>query len=300
MEIRAKTPFKFRLPEFLLIALTLASGVMLSFSSGSFVVDFKQAGFSALSAATKGAHAVAESVKNAVSAVTELATLREDYDALSRRLSDYEQLRRQNAEITRENERLKEQLGFIETVEQKSVPARIISRSVDRLYPALTIDKGVADGVERNMPVIAYQGGDMGLVGKIVEAGRFTSTVMPLYSVECTVSARIQSTRDIGLVSGLGSDSEILSLRYIRRRVAGELRERDVVVTSGENGNYMRDMPVGTILAVREITGDSSLDIDIEPIIDFQRLETVLVIDMRAGRENAEDGEIAAVGRAER
>ena len=42
----------------------------------------------------------------------------------------------------------------------------------------------------------------------------------------------------------------------------------------------MRDIPIGTITKITPIDYDSSLEIELEPIIDFSRLETVLVIDM--------------------
>ena len=53
----------------------------------------------------------------------------------------------------------------------------------------------------------------------------------------------------------------------------------DIVVTSGENGNYMRDVPVGTISKIESLEYDSSLDIELKPILDFSKLETVLIVD---------------------
>ena len=53
------------------------------------------------------------------------------------------------------------------------------------------------------MPVIALQSGNVGLVGKVIEVGHYTSLVMPIYDFQCSVSARIQNTRDLGLVSGM-------------------------------------------------------------------------------------------------
>ena len=55
-----------------------------------------------------------------------------------------------------------------------------------------------------------------------------------------------------------------------------------MVVTSGENSNYMRDLPIGTISKISVIDYNSSLDIELAPIIDFSRLETVVVVDIRA------------------
>jgi len=138
------------------------------------------------------------------------------------------------------------------------------------------------------MPVIAYQNGNIGLVGKVVEVGKFTSKIMPVYSLDCTISARIQNTRDLGLVTGMGTDDEPLSMQYIKKRVLNDLHFGDVIVSSGENGNYMRDIPLGTISKISVLDYNSSLNIELTPIIDFSRLETVIVVDQNRTNDSGE------------
>lgn len=276
-----KNKFSFKLSEFILVLYILFSGIMLTFSSGSFVLNFKQLGFSTLGAIERGVHGIVYGIGSSFSAVRELAQLRKEYEILTKQLADYEQMRRSNAEIKKENERLKEQLGFSTSLEEKNYPARIISRDSDNLYAAITIDKGSLVGIKKNMPVIAYQSGNSGLVGKVIQVGAFTSQVMPVYNLNCTVSCRIQNTRDIGLVSGNGNQDEPLKMSYVRKRVLEELHYGDVVVTSGENNNYMKDIAVGTISKISVIDYNSLLDIELTPIIDFSRLENVVVVNMR-------------------
>ena len=67
-------------------------------------------------------------------------------------------------------------------------------------------------------------------------------------------------------------------MKYIKKKVIGELHYGDVVVTSGENGNYLKDIPLGTISKITVLDYDSSLDIEITPIVNFSRLEYVIVI----------------------
>lgn len=284
MHIRVKSPFRFRFPEFVLALLLLVSGVFLAFTTGSFVVNFSRIGFSIFSSAEKGVYFVTNSIKRSVVAMHEFSELKRNYDELVIKLQNYEQMQRTNAEIRKENEQLKEQLDFVKSLEQKNYPAQIISRDTDKLYASLTIDKGSAHGIGKNMPVIAYQNGNVALVGKVMEVGRFTSSIMPIYSIDCTVSARIQNTRDLGLLSGFGDDTK-LSLKYIKKRVMDTLNYGDVIVTSGENGNYMRNIPIGSISEIRVIEYDSSLEIDVAPLIDFERLETVIVVDVKSERE---------------
>lgn len=276
-----KSRFSFKLSELLLVVFVLISGVMLAFSSGSFVLNFKNIGFTVFSTVQSGVHSVFSGIGDTFGAVRELAQLKKEYAELTRKLEDYEQMRRSNAEIRKENERLLEQLQFTTSLEEKNYPAQIISRDTDNLYAYFTINKGSTSGIKKNMPVIAYQNGNSGLVGKIVQVGPFTSVVMPVYNMNCTVSARIQNSRDLGLVTGNGKEELPLTMKYIKKRVLEELHYGDVVVTSGENNNYMRDLPLGSISKISIVEYDSSLDIELTPIIDFSRLETVVVVNMR-------------------
>ena len=281
MATKNKTSFRFRFSEFLLIGLVLLSSFLLAFSSGKFVLNFKQIGFSVLSTFEKGVHTVVDGVSNTVNAVSELRKLKKDYNELVIKLEHYEQMQRSNADITKENSRLKEQLDFSVSLEEKNIPAQIISRDLDNAFSYLTIDKGSVNGIKKNMPVIAYQNGNQGLVGKVIQVGTFTSQIMPIYNTNNIVSARIQNTRDLGLVNGLGSQDQPLLMQYIRKRVLEELSYGDIVVTSGENDNYMRDIPIGSISKITVLDYNSSLNIELTPIIDFSRLETVIVVNQK-------------------
>ena len=236
-------------------------------------MNFERVGFSALSSLQKGVGAIVRGGSDIVDSVHELSRLREENAYLAERLKNYEYFQRNNTEITKENERLREQLGFSTQVEQKNFPAQIIGRN--------TVNKGSKAGIKKNMPVIAIQEGQIGLVGKVITVGTQTSIVLPIFDTKCTVSARIQSTRDIGLVTGRGDLSGTLSMRYIKKRVLEELHYGDIIVTSGENENYLRDIAIGTISRITELDYDASLDIEIVPIINFSRLETVIVADLK-------------------
>ena len=280
---KRKPAFSFRIKfsEFLLIAFILISGVFLAFSSGSFVLNFKQIGFSVVSSMDKGVHFVTDGLKNTFNAVGELRKLKKDYNDLVIKLENYEEMQRSNADIRKENARLKEQLDFAVSMDEKNIPSQIIARDLDNAFSYLTIDKGSINGVKKNMPVIAYQNGNRGLVGKIVQVGTFTSQIMPVYNINNIVSARIQNSRDLGLVNGLGSQDQPLLMQYIRKSVADELSYGDIVVTSGENDNYMRDIAIGTITKITTLDYNSSLNIELVPIIDFARLENVIVVNQK-------------------
>lgn len=290
MANKNRAPFRFKFSEFLLIGLILISSFSLAFSSGKFILNFKQVGFSIITSLDKGVHFVVDGVAKTFNAVGELHQLKKDYNDLVIKLEHYEQMQRSNADITKENKRLKEQLDFAISMDEKNIPAQIISRDLDNAFSYLTIDKGSTNGIRKNMPVVAYQNGNQGLVGKVIQVGTFTSQIMPIYNTNNIVSARIQNTRDLGLVNGLGSQDQPLQMQYIRKRVLEDLSFGDIVVTSGENDNYMRDIPIGSISKITVLDYNSSLNIELTPIIDFSRLETVIVVNQKELNDRKQEG----------
>ena len=283
--VKEKSTVSFKYSLIVFLILVIISGVSLALSSGGFIISVKEVGFSILSAGQKGVNSVIAGVGNGVSAVRELAELKESYNKLVQQLEDYEYLQRNNAEIRKENELLREQLGISKSIVNKNYVAQIIGRDPDSLYSAITVNKGSRNGIRKNMPVIAVQNGDIGLVGKVVTVGAFTSQIMPIYDFQCNISARIQHTRDLGLVVGQGNADSPLQMQYIKKRVLNELQYGNVVVTSGENENYLKDIPIGSITKIKTVDYDSSLIIEITPIIDFARLETVMIVDVKTEQE---------------
>lgn len=273
---------KQRIPLFFLILYLIISGFFLSLSSGGFILDFQQIGFSIVSTVQSGTNAVWSGITRFFTSVSELSQLKKEYELLSERLEDYEYLQRNNAEIRKENIRLKELLDFTEDLSYQNYPAQIIGRETNTTYSGITVNKGSRQGIRKGMPVIAIQNGNIGLVGKVITVGLNTSMIMPVYDSRCNVSARIEHTRDTGIISGTGAESAPLSLSYIKKRVLEELSYGDVIVTSGENDNYMSDIPIGTISAITVLDYDTSLEITVIPVIDFGRLEHVVIVDVHS------------------
>lgn len=272
--------FKFHLDAFLLTVYLILAGIFLAFSTGGMVMNFRSIGFNLMSGTQRGVYSITGFFSGTVAAIRELSQLKDRYEALEERLKDYELLQRSNADIRLENERLKELLGFSESITLDNIPAQIIGRDPNNLYSGITINRGVRHGVRKNMPVISFQGSNTGLVGKIVQVGRSTSMIMPVYDYQCYVSARLEESRYMGLVNGRGSADSPLLMRYLKKRARDEIRVGDKIVASGENYNYPRDVPIGFVSSIRSLDYETSLELDIEPIIDFSRLENVFVLDL--------------------
>ncbi len=279
---------RFTRNAYVFIVLTAISLILLLLSTRSFIVDFKDIGLSAFSGIRGGVDNVGSIVSRTVLSVKELANLRKEYNELSERISRYEQLERSAAEIRQENIRLKEQLGFSETIIYRHIPAKIIGRDPDNLYSVFVVNKGTRDGVETGMPVIAFHDGTQALVGRVVQAGFIESLIMPLFDPSSFVSARLSESRYEGIVEGQGSYEDPLLMRFIRKRAREEINFGDMVITSGMGRLYPADINIGRVSRVLVQESENSIEVELEPSIDFSRLEYVFVI-VTENQENRND-----------
>ena len=285
--MKRKFSFKIKFDIFLLTLLLIISSVLLIFSGGRFIVDFKSVGFSVASGTENAVHSVSSFVTDTVSAVRELADLRSKYLALSEKLKDYELLQRSNADIRRENRELKELLGFADTIAYKNIPAQITGFDPDNLYSGIIINRGTKHGVRKNMPVLAFQGSNVGLVGKIVQTGRDSSMIIPIYDYQCYVAASVQTTKHRGLVNGQGAADLPLIMQYVQKRAKDEIGIGDRILASGENNLFPKDSPIGIITGIKVHDYETYLELTVQPIIDFSRLDYVFVLDLSSAHEGA-------------
>jgi rod shape-determining protein MreC len=276
----------------------LVSFSMLLFSTRGSVVDFRDMGLSFFSGMRGGIYELSSRISRIVLSVRELANLRREYNELVERITRYEQLERNAAEILQENVRLREQLGFSPSLNYRHIPAELIGRDPDNLFSALVINKGKYSGVTNNMPVIAWQNGAQGLVGKVIQAGQFESLVMPLYDSSSFVSSRLAIPRYEGIVEGQGNPALPLRMRFINKRARDEISRGDLIVSNGVGGVYPAGINVGRVSKINYQEYEISMEVELEPVVDFSRLEYVFVIDPKTddpeeagGEENPGTGE---------
>jgi len=280
MKKRRWTP-KNRLPVELYVfsALMAVSFSLLLFSTRSLILNVRDAGLSVFSGVRGRVDDVSSVVSRSILSVQELAKLRTEYSELLERVARYERLERSAAEINQENIRLKEQLAFSQGLTYRHIPAKLIGRDPDNLYSALVINKGSRSGVARDMAVIAWQGGSQALVGKVIQVRAYESLVMPLYDSSLLVASRFAASRYEGIVEGQGNPDLPMRMRFIPKRARDMISQGDLVVSSGMGGVYPPDINIGRISNVSYHEYEISMEAELEPLIDFSRLEYVFVIE---------------------
>jgi len=264
---------------FVFVILIIISTLMLLISSRDFVFEVKNTGLSLFSGIRGGIYELSSLVSRTVLSIKELSNLRKEHADLLKQLDRFEELERSNAEIYQENIRLKEQLDFSRTLKYRRIPAQISGRDPNNLFSALVINKGSYSGVSNNMTVVAWQNGTQALVGKIIQTGVFESLVMPVYDINSLVSCRFSVSRFEGIVEGQGSFENSLIMRFVPRRARDEINIGDIVITSGMGGIYPPGINLGRVSSINILEYETTLEVEVIPMIDFSRLEYVFIIE---------------------
>lgn len=169
-----------------------------------------------------------------------------------------------------ENRRLRDLLELHQSVES-SIAARVVTTNVGSRARVLVIDRGSADGIRVNQPVIAWGGA----VGKVLAVSPGYSKVRLINDPNSGVGGVVQRSREMGAVEGTFDDGE-LDMRYVPR--FADVVHGDRVVTSGQDGIFPRGYGIGRIVAIHDSPATGTQTIRLEPELDYGALEEVLVL----------------------
>jgi rod shape-determining protein MreC len=263
-----------------LAILIVISLLCLVVSNRAIILKPKAIGLSVAGFFQKGVTGFFRWFGDTAGSIRQLRLAREQLDRAQARLADADRAAREAVELRRENAELRRLLGLAETLPVKRISAGVIAKEHDNLFSVITIDKGARHGILIDMPVVAFQDDLEGVVGRVIAVGPGTSQVRPLYDPSCLVSARLDVSRFEGLASGQGADRATLLMRYVKKIAADRIEYGDLVVTAGLGGLYPAGINLGRVRDIRAETYDTSITLEIEPIIDFDRLERVFVLDV--------------------
>jgi rod shape-determining protein MreC len=165
-------------------------------------------------------------------------------------------------------------LGLVATGDYETVPAQVIAVGPAQGFAwTVTIDVGSRDGVERDMSVIS----GAGLVGRTIDVGPATSTVLLVVDATSSVGGRLSGTSQIGIVSGTGRQDS-LTMQLLDPLAVVDVG--DVVVSFGSEGGrpYAPGIPIGTVAEMRGTEGQLTRSAVVTPYADISRLDIVGVV----------------------
>jgi rod shape-determining protein MreC len=176
-------------------------------------------------------------------------------------------------QLEAENSQLREALNFKKQAPFKAIAAQVIRRQPSTWWRTVIIDRGEESGVGVQVPVLAGKG----LVGKIDQPLKGMSTVILLTDEDCRVSAKVEGTPEVGILSGQRGQfdgSPLLRLRYLSKNAG--VRPGMKVFTTGRGGLFPANVLLGTIESFE--TGTFDAEALVRPSVDFADLNTVFVL----------------------
>lgn len=164
----------------------------------------------------------------------------------------------------------------------KVIPAKVVDNSVSGKDNLITINKGEADGVRKDMGVVSGNG----VVGIVYMTGPHYSIVIPVLNSRSSISCMIERRGYFGYLHWTGGESNKAYVDDIPRHAKFKLYER--VVTSGYSTVFPPGIPVGKILHVYNSPDGMSYRLQVHLYTDFATLRDVCVIDNGKVEEHIE------------
>ena len=188
------------------------------------------------------------------------------------------ELRAENSllrDLKEENGRLRMMLDFRERSDFKLVPARIIARDSSTWWNTVRIDRGFEDGVEADQPVLT----DSGLVGKTTTVSKNEAIVVLVTDESCRVGARIEGTREQGIVTGFRvqeNEAEgLLQMNFLSKNA--EIEPGQLVITAGVvHGSFPPGLAVGRVKEFKRRSLDGQAIV--EPAVQLATTQDVFVL----------------------
>ena len=159
------------------------------------------------------------------------------------------------------------------------VAARVIDKDPGNWYNVFKIDKGSDDGLQVNMNVLAGDGTGGGLVGIITEVGHNWAKVRAIIDDSSNVGSMILKTNENCIISGnlKLADDGLLELSELENS-GTTIAIGNEVVTSYLSDKYHEGILIGYIKEISADSTNSTRSGYITPAVDFDNLDTVLVI----------------------
>lgn len=150
-------------------------------------------------------------------------------------------------ELERDNQMLRDLLGFVRRFPNRLVSCEVIGRDSTGWWQTVRLDKGAAAGVAADRAVIT----PAGLVGRTVAVSDRTADVLLLSDPSCQVAVRLSRSGVFGVAAGLGAkpgEQPAARMDFISK--TADVQEGDEVVTAGLGGVFPKGLLVGRVRRV--------------------------------------------------
>ena len=195
--------------------------------------------------------------------------VRNENEELKKKIADLTFQVQQNSALAAKAQRLQAQLDLRQRLPFKTRTANVIGRTPSLMSFALILDRGSVDGVKKDSPVMVVEG----IVGRVVNVLLHTCEAQVLLDSDAAAGALLARTRVQCVVRGRGG--ALMKLDYLLNQE--DVQIGDLVLTSGLDGIYPRDLPLGQV--VRVANGESVFkEIEVLSLVNINQVEEVLIL----------------------
>jgi len=177
--------------------------------------------------------------------------------------------------VRRENQRLRLLLASPVRGETKKVFAEILSVDSDPYSLQVVINRGANDGVVEGQPVID----EKGVVGQILHVGANSSRVLLLSDITHAVPVRVKRNGLRLIASGSGMVDRLVH-NFVTK--SDDVKEGDLLVTSGLGGKYPEGYPVSRVTSIRTDESREFARIYSQPVAEIDRLRYMLLLSINS------------------
>ncbi len=198
-------------------------------------------------------------------------TLEKENIALANQVRLLERRVQKLASTIAENKRLKELMNSSAIVDDRVIVGEIIGVDPDPYRHEVIINKGARDDLYEGQAVLDADG----LMGQIVEVGPITSRVLLISDTThgLPVHANRNGVRAIAVGSGV-----LDKLKLIHVPDTADLKEGDLLVSSGLGGRFPKGYPVGVVSMVSHDPGQPFATVEARPTAHLDRSRYVLLV----------------------
>ncbi|PHV12641.1 rod shape-determining protein MreC [Chitinimonas sp. BJB300] len=202
--------------------------------------------------------------------VTQTALQQENRRLQDERLLANAQLLRMQA-LQQENIQLRQLLVTRDMQGGRGVLAEVLYNDRDPYTAKLVVDRGEQDHVKAGQVVID----PLGVVGQITRVQPLTAEITLITHKNQPVPVQVVRNGLRAVVYGSGPESP-LEVRFMP--VNGDIRNDDLLVTSGIDGTYPAGLPVAKVTRVDRNAGSAFARISCEPAADVDKHRFMLIL----------------------
>ena len=177
-------------------------------------------------------------------------------------------------DVLLENIRLHRLLQFKYKAGFEPVPAKIVGFSPQDFVTGFLLSTENIEKVHKNDAVITVDG----LAGKIVKLSGGYAICQNLLDPNSRISVRVQRNRELGIISWDGGSG--LLLKQVTNTV--EIKEGDVLFTSGMSRIFPPGIKVGHVISVEKQDEQLFQRIQVKPAVNFNQIEEVFIVHIKS------------------